>query len=510
MKYPITVTADGYALRRPRAAASLVASDAWRFVLRHWGVLAALAITTIVYAPTLRYYFNGDDFVVLGSIRYSGNARFLADTLRMQDIVPNWRPLTAVVYTAEWDLFGLNATAWRAVNLAVHLSSVALLYILLLRVTKRPAVGAVAGIIFGVSGAHYDTVSYVTALPHILATCFTLASLLAIIVYAQDNERSPRAYWLSFASFTLAFLANESSFVYSPVIVAAYALFAMRWRHAPAGVGATRLALHAAPFVALSAGWLAFYEIADLPQLKFEGYYWGGHVVTNYGVYLSFIAVPVRHVPLEPTTMRWVIAGVVVAGAALFAVRGPNIARVCVAGIALAILPYAPVSIWTASRYTYAAVAFFAPVAAIAAYEIYDRVRGVHRLLRVPATVLALLFVASVASLYGWQTSARDTRSGRNTDRWQLLVNELRQNYSNVPPGTTIYIVDGPWTNPMEQYTWVPSVARAVYGDAAAFDLPRASYLSDPPQTVENAIFLEWTDGEGLRPVTARQVLAHP
>ncbi|HEY8171892.1 MAG TPA: hypothetical protein VIH21_02295, partial [Dehalococcoidia bacterium] len=114
--------------------------------------------------------------------------------------------------------------------------------------------------------------------------------------------------------------------------------------------------------------------------------------------------------------------------------------------------------------------------------------------------------IAIVAGLYGWQSLAQDTRSGRATDRWQLLVNELQANYSDVPDGTTIYIVDGPWTNSMEQYTWVPSVARALYGDAAAFDLPRAQYQQDPPDT-DNAVFLQWT-ADGLEPIEPHQVLA--
>ena len=55
----------------------------------------------------------------------------------------------------------------------------------------------------------------------------------------------------------------------------------------------------------------------------------------------------------------------------------------------------------------------------------------------------------------------------------------------------------------MEQYTWVPCVARAVYGDAAAFNLPRQSYVDDPP-SLERAVFLEWKDGEGLPAHRAR------
>jgi hypothetical protein len=503
VKYPISVTADGFSVRRPRVAVSLLASDARRFVVRHWGILAAIAITFIIHAPTLRYYFDGDDFVVVGSIRYSGGPGYLADTFFMRGLVPNWRPLTAVVYLMEWKAFGLNAMGWRVVNLSVHLTSLVILYALVSRVTKRQAIGAIAALTFGVSGAHFDTVTYITALPHVLATMLTLGSLLAIVSYAQDGERNPWAFWLSFLLFALAFLANEGSFVYAPVLVAAYALFARRWRHAP-----LRLVLHAAPFVALAGGWTSFYESCSCDHLKFADYYWGDHVVRNYVVYLSWIAYPVRSIPLEPDTMRIAIAVAIIVLALWFAVRGPNIARVAVVGVALALLPFAPVKVWTASRYTYGAVAFFAPLAAIALYNVFDRVRGLHRFARVPATLAGIALIATVASLYGWQTYAQDSRSGRGTDRWQLLVNELQRNGRDVRPGTTIYIVDGPWTNPMEQYSWVPSVARAVFGDVTATDMPRAAYELDPPATAD-AFYLEWT-ADGLRPVTPQEVFAKP
>jgi hypothetical protein len=58
----------------------------------------------------------------------------------------------------------------------------------------------------------------------------------------------------------------------------------------------------------------------------------------------------------------------------------------------------------------------------------------------------------------------------------------------------------------MEQYTWVPSVARALYGDAAAFDLPRAAYENATPPD-RSARFLEWRDGH-LHDVTDLYVAA--
>jgi len=504
LKYPITVTADGFVLRRPRIDVSLIVSDARRFALRHWGIVAALAITFIVHAPTLRYFFDGDDFVVLGSINHDGTRAYLSNTFLMRDIVPNWRPLTGVAYAIEWRLFGMDAMGWRAVNLALHLASIVVLYALMLRVTRRPAIGAVAALVFGVSGAHFDTVTYITAFPHVLATGLVLASLLAMICYAQDGEQGAWAYWLAFGLFGLAFLTNEGHFVYAPVIVAAYALYSQRWRPSPA-----RLALHALPFAMVAGGWTVYFQFWASDQIKFDGYYWGEHVFSNYAVYLSWVALPIKSIPHEPGALRWLVAGVTLAAVAMFALRGPNIARIAAAGIMLALLPYAPVEIWTASRYTYAAVAFFAPLVAIGGYWAYERMRAAHARARYPAAALALLIVATVASLYGWQTYTQDRRSGIATDRWQRLVNELQANYSDVPDGKTIYIVDGPWTNPMEQYTWVPSVARALYGDAAAFNLPRATFQSDPPADLEDALVLEWTR-EGLRPVTPEQVLASP
>jgi hypothetical protein len=212
-------------------------------------LLAALTITFVVHAPTLRYFFAGDDFVVAGSIRYSGTGQYLLDSFRMRDIVPSWRPLTAVVYAAEWNAFGLNAMAWRSVNLALHLSSVGVMYVLVARVTKRPAAGAIAALIFGVSGAHFDTVTYITALPHVMATLFMLSSLLAIIT-AQDESATPaHSGWRS----AFRFASLEKAFVHAPVIVGA--------TRSRADGSARRCDWCCTPHrSSAAAGWLSFYE----------------------------------------------------------------------------------------------------------------------------------------------------------------------------------------------------------------------------------------------------------
>jgi hypothetical protein len=498
MTFSLSMPADGVAVRPARVAACGWARTLVAFLARHWGAVAVIAFTLAVHVPSLGYFFDGDDFVVLGSVEYLGAREYIADSWRMDDIVASWRPLTAVVYAAEWELFGLNPLAWRLVNLSVHLASVTVLYVLVQRTTARPAAGALASLIFGVSGAHFDTVNYITALPHVLATFFVLSSLLATLNHASAARGSWLLYWLSFGLFLLAFLSNEGAFVYAPLIVAAHALFSGAWRRP------LRLALHALPFAIVAASWVAFYDACTCDQLKIEEYGWGPHVWRNFGVYMSWLALPARQVPLSPDAVRWWIAAATAIVIALAALRGPQIARVGAAGVVFALVPFVPVEIWTASRYTYGAVAFFAPVAALIAVAAFDRMRALHQYSRTPSLILGMAFVGVIAALYAWQTHAQHQRSGDAGERWRLLATELRATYDDVPDGTTIYIIDGQWQNPMEQYAWVPSVARALYGDAAAFDLPRAAYETDPPDT-RNALFLEWRGGR-LHPVPASQV----
>ena len=503
MKYRITATPDEITDRRSRTA-SLPSADSLLlgFGRRHWGVVAALAFTLLIHAPTLRYFFAGDDFILLGNMEWRGSSwGFVIDSFRLEDYVPSWRPLSAVIYVAEWRLFGLNAAPWRALALIVHLASMTLLYALLTRTLHKPGVAASAALIFGVSGAHYQTVTYVTAFPHVLETFFVLASLLTLVSYAQDGEHSLAAFAFSFVLFALAFLANESAFVYAVVLVAAYALFSQRW----APLRPLRLVFHAAPFVAIAAGWLVFYQSSDNFQIKFADGTWGTHVFSGYALYLSWLLYPAHTIPLDPDALRWVLGGVVALAVLLFAVRGPDIARLAAIGVFVALLPFVPV-VWTTSRYAYGAVAFFAPLAAISAAWIYERLSTLHRHARIPANMLALALVAAIAALYAWQSNAHNAQSGRDTDRWRLLVDELRANEPSVASGTTIWIVDGPWTEPLSQYTEVPNVARALYGDASAFDLPRAQYQQQPPHDARQ-LFLEW-DGAHLRPTSEEDLLA--
>src|SRR5581483_6112321 len=136
--------------------------DAARAALRHVPLLLAVGLVVGIHIPTLHYYFFGDDFLVLGDINSRSFPAYMRDVILLRDLTPNWRPLTMLVYWAEFKAFGFNALPWRIVNLSVHVASVLMLYVLLLSMTKRVFLSTAAALIFGVSASAVHTVTYIT------------------------------------------------------------------------------------------------------------------------------------------------------------------------------------------------------------------------------------------------------------------------------------------------------------------------------------------------------------
>lgn len=454
---------------RPRPAipqAREAAAIAARFLAAHWLLFGVLAATFGVHAPGLTAYFIGDDFVVFGDIATRSFPRFVLDVVRLHDTTPNWRPLTSVIYYGEYHLFGLNATAWRLAHLMVHMGAVALLYWLALLLTRRTSAATVAALTFGISGAHYDTVNYVTAFPHVLGNALVLASLIAMTLAASRRA----GIWALAASvllFGLAVLADEGRFVFAPLLPFVWAMYRLRRpRDLPAA------ALVTTPFAAIAAAWATFYFLSDSPQLNFGNYSWSTGAVSRLWLYLSWLVYPWGKLLVEPDRLR-VALGITMLGVAwLLLFAGPRGARLGALGMALALLPYLPVDLWTAARYTYSAAAFFALLLGAVAGTLFDILRPRLWIFRPLAPPLALAALAAAGVFWGWQTIDRDSVTNSSTEDWRLLAQQVQEVVSSPPPGTTIYVVEGPWRNPLFQVAWVPSVARTFYGNQVAmYDL---------------------------------------
>src|SRR4029077_3219741 len=102
--------------------------------------------------------------------------------------------------------------------------------------------------------------------------------------------------------------------------------------------------------------------------------------------------------------------------------------------------------IWTATRYTYMSLPFFAILVAVGAGGFHQQAA---RIWKPGAHALAAMALVAVAGLYSWQTIHQTQPCLKDPDRWHLLTDDLKANYSQVPLGNTVYVIDDQdlWSN---------------------------------------------------------------
>jgi hypothetical protein len=469
-----------------------------REAARHIPALLVLALVVGIHVPTLGYYFFGDDFLVLGDIRTRSLGEYTRDVTLLRDLTPNWRPLSMLAYWAEFQIFGFDPLPWRIVNLSLHVASVAMLYAFVYSMTRRVFVATGAALIFGVSASAVHTVTYVTAFPHLFSELLLLSSLFALHRFVVGGERARQWYGASLLLYIAGFLANEGGVVAGVVIVAYYALTSLRRRR-----DALDFALKMAPFglaAALLVGGLSGCGCQGVQ----EGFYGPGwHMPRETWVYMSRLAFPVGPIDLAPSATEWVWGSVVAGFAIFFLIRGPGLARIAALGLVVSLMPYVPGKIWTATRYTYMALPFFAILVAFAAGFVHARLT---RFSRPVAHALAAIALALLGGLYSWQTLHQTQPFLRETQRWQLLSDELRTNFEALPPHSRVYILDeeGMWSNAYWQPTWMTSVGLALYGEDVTVRALPAEYLDRLEGPLyEHVYVVEFRDGHLSPPIAA-------
>jgi len=164
-----------------------------------------------------------------------------------------WIPLTWISFMADISLFGLHPGAMHAVNLAFHVASTLVLFVLLRRATGRLWASAFVAALFGLHPINVESVAWVAERKNVLSTFFGLAALLAYVRYA---ERWRASFYLA------AVLCAALSLLAKPMAVTLpFALLLLdhwpldRWGHVPW----RRLIVEKIPFALLAAGacWMA-------------------------------------------------------------------------------------------------------------------------------------------------------------------------------------------------------------------------------------------------------------
>ncbi len=309
-------------------------------------------------APTT-YFFNDDLHWLVDSFRFEPSYVW-----RIDQHSHFYRPLIAFYFWAGLQLVGCAPVPFHVASVVVHLLTTGAVYLLAAGVSRRPAYGALAAMLFAVQPGFVEAVIWVGAITDLMPALFYVTALWLHLRVVEGAGRA--TYLASLAVFVACLLTHESSATLLPM------LLGLEWLlHAEGRVAADERTLGSrlrryAPFVALLAGYLAIeYVVNTRSYVVTDGYYaLGAHLATNALRYVRWMIVwrP------GPVSASIILVGVV----ALLAVGRPRV-RFAVAWMAVAMAPVLPFTWGTASRYLYLPAVGFCLLQADGALWLFDR-----------------------------------------------------------------------------------------------------------------------------------------
>ncbi len=424
------------------------------------GLGVVLAVVAVVYGPTVNDYFGGDDFLVIGPVHNSGPWNLIAKSIMLRDDIPYWRPLVSPLYAFEVRVFWLRPWAYHVVALGLHLTNVALLAALAVRLTGRRGVGLAAGLIFGIHAAHTTTVAQISSTVELLSVVWYATTVLCAVIYVTGGGR--RWYWFTVGAFVLALLSKESAASAAGVITVLFFVYVFLPKRR-----AWPFLRDILPFWALVIPYIVLTyrtDTADPSGIVTRMYFPGGHVGQNMWWFLTRLAAPFEtgqgpHV----TAIGHIGAAALLLVAAVLVVRGTRRERFLVAWVAIALTPLAP---WRPElllgRFTYQASAPYAILLALGgawAAEWLGRAAGARRLDRIAGPALLVVAVVVFAPL----TAAQNRERAREGDDYRVLVSALQREYPRLPPGSEVELLDGIWPGPFHAL-YLDAVASTLYG----------------------------------------------
>ena len=229
-----------------------------------WIMCVLLGIAVLaVYSPVRDYPFiNYDDTAYVSrnlQVQQGLSWATIAWSVTTMEAT-NWHPLTWLSHALDCELFGLDAGWHHLTNVLIHVGSVLLLFLLLLKVTGAPGRNFVVAGLFGLHPFNVSSVAWIAERKNVLSTLFLLLTLGAYGWYARKPEL--KRYLLAILLFAMG-LAAKPMMVTLPFALLLLDYWPLRrvagWSE-PAEqfpveqVPTARLLIEKLPFLALSLG----------------------------------------------------------------------------------------------------------------------------------------------------------------------------------------------------------------------------------------------------------------
>lgn len=171
--------------------------------------IALVALTAYALWPVTRAGFirmDDDEYVLHNPLVTGGPSLAAAKVLLTHTHENLYHPLSLITFMFDYAAFGPSPAGYHRVNLAIHLASCVLLFLLLQRMTGAVWRSAAAAALFAIHPLRVESVAWVSERKDALSLLFALAALAAYVRWARLWERPRRAAGFGFPSLALYLL----------------------------------------------------------------------------------------------------------------------------------------------------------------------------------------------------------------------------------------------------------------------------------------------------------------
>lgn len=189
--------------------------------LIRWGRILALLVPLILYVGSLANDFLIDDEIIITSNTRLAPGQTPWEIFRRPEqfadfTLPYYRPLTNLSYWLDDQLWGRRPVGFHLTNWVLHSAGTLLTFEFAWRLTRDPTLGLLTGLLFAAHPIHTESVDLVQGRTDLLATLFTLLSLLALrgCVRAAGPGSALAAGTASLLGLIGALLSKETGIVW--------------------------------------------------------------------------------------------------------------------------------------------------------------------------------------------------------------------------------------------------------------------------------------------------------
>ncbi len=184
-----------------------------------WVIAGLLALTFFAFFPVFQCGFVGiDDDIYLteNSVVMRPVSWWSIKMLWVHPVMDLWHPLTSLTLHIGYQFWGLNPIGYHAMNLLIHMASVAVLYAILVIAAGSPWRAAAVAALFAIHPLRVESVAWVIEIKDVGSVFFALVCMLAYVM----NLRSPSPFyrWGSVAALVVSLL-YKPMFVTMPALL---------------------------------------------------------------------------------------------------------------------------------------------------------------------------------------------------------------------------------------------------------------------------------------------------